>query len=123
MGRLTNKEKFDQRTMLYFYPNKTGGMPRVRDYDRQKMAALSSKGIQPKNRTPGFLRLLWGKTYRDLQVTEWRDAVRQGYITKSEVYDSVPEWLLDWAVIKLKDVPYDEKGETTNMIIRMYHNG
>lgn len=119
---MTNKEKFDQRTMLYFYPNKTGGMPRVRDYDRQKMADLSSRGIQPKNQTPGFQRLLWGKTYRDLQITEWKRDIGKGYITKSEVYESVPDWLRDWTISKLQDVPYDTEGKTAAWLIDMHHN-
>lgn len=123
MARLTSKERFDQRTMLYFYPNKTGGMPRVRDYDKAKMAALSSKGIHPKNKTPGFLRLLYGKTYRDLQITQWKVAITEGIITKAEIYESVPDWLRDWTVNKLKDVPYDVKGENKRMFIRMYNNG
>lgn len=140
----TKKELFDQRTMLYFYPNKSGGTPRVRDYDRAKMAALSSRGLQPNNRTPGFLRLLWGKTYRDLQITQWKEDVMAGLITKYEIYQSVPEWLRPWTESKLKDVPYDqpytdkhyelkndqyverqnplETLTVTDMLIKEYHN-
>lgn len=123
MAKLTNKEKFDQRTMLYFYPNKSGGMPRIRDYDKEKMAALSSKGVQPKRRTLGFQRLLWAKTYRDLQITEWKRDVGLGYMTKAVIYESVPAWMRDWAESKLKDAPYDVEGVTTSMLVRMYHHG
>lgn len=122
MAKLTSKEKFDQRTMLYFYP-KSGGMPRIRDYDKAKMAALSSRGEHPRRRTPGFIRLLWGKTYRDLQITQWRDDVRGGLMTKIEICESLPEWLQPWAHAKLIDVPYDENQASRRMLVRMSHNG
>lgn len=120
--KLTNKEKFDQRTMLYFLPK--GRFPgRVQHNDRVKMADLSSRGIQPKNITNGFQNLLWGKTYRDEQITSWKRDISLGYFTKIEIYESVPTWLRLWAESKLKDVPYDVDGETSRMLVRMYHNG
>lgn len=117
-SKLTSKERFDQRTMLYFFP-KSGGMVRVRYNDRVKMSLLSSRGIKPKNRTKGFLKLLWGKTYRDEQITQWKNGIRDGYITKFEVYDSVPDWLQDWVKSKLQDVPYDINYQTSDMFVKI----
>jgi hypothetical protein len=122
MPKLTNREKFDIKTMRYFLP-KQSSPPRIRDYDKVKMANLSSKGIQPKRRTKGFDLLRWGKTYRDLQITYWKADIRDGIITKAEIYESLPEWLRDWAYTKLKEVPYDIKGETSTMLISMYQSG
>lgn len=79
MAKLTNKEKFDQRTMLYFYPNKSGGTPRVYPSDKLKMAALSSRGVKPKVRTPGVS-----------QVTLGKDAQRSPYYTVETRYKRWP---------------------------------
>lgn len=109
LRRLTKREHFDQRTMRYFIPrNRYSG--RIRHNDTIKMADLSSRGIQPKRRTPGFLNLLWGKTYRDLQITQWRNGVQDGITTKYEIYASVPEWLRPWVETKLYGAlpPMDE---------------
>lgn len=121
--RLTAKERFDQQTALYFYPRRSGFKARVRHNDRIKMADLSSRGVQPKRRTPGFVKLLWAKSYRDLQITEWSDDIRAGLITKAEIYDSVPEWLLEWIEDKLIEVPYDIDGNSTRMWTQMYRSG
>lgn len=106
MRKLTKKELFDQRTMSYFYP-KTAPKVRIRHYDRIKMADLSSKGIKPRRETPGYKKLLWGKTYRDMQITEWKRDIMAGYITKGEIYESVWPSLRAWCESKLKYVPYD----------------
>lgn len=107
--------------MRYFIPRRNRFAGRITHNDTIKMADLSSRGFQPLRRTPGFLNLLWGKTYRDLQITQWRDDVRCGFITKAEIYESVPEWLLLWVTSKLQDVPYDIEGKSTAMSISMYH--
>lgn len=120
--KLSNKERFDQRTMRYFMP-RSKYRTRITHNDTIKMANLSSRGQHPKRRTKGFLNLLWGKTYRDLQITQWKDDIRAGYFTKSEIYSGVPEWLQPWVESKLKDVPYDVDGTTSRMLVRMYHHG
>lgn len=122
MGKLTKKEQFDIRTMRYFIPiNKY--KTRITKQDELRMAALSSRGIQPDRRTKGFQNLSWGKTYRDLQITQWKDDIRDGFITKAEVYDSVPKWLRSWAEEKLANMPYDTEGKTSAMLVSMYHRG
>jgi len=121
--RLTARERFDVRTMQYFYPRRSGFKARVRSNDKAKMADLSSYGIRPKRRTPGFQKLAWGKTYRDLQVTQWSNDIRDGLITKAEIYDSLPDWLLPWIEPKLQYVPYDVDGLSTKMWITLYHQG
>lgn len=120
MVKLTNKELFDIKTMRYFIPKQQSPW-RIRDYDKVKMAQLSSRGIEPKRRTKGFELLRWGKTYRDLSITMWKEDIQQGYITKNEIYEGLPSWLVKWAISKLKDVPYDINGDTSRMLTRIYH--
>lgn len=106
LRKLSAKEQFDIRTMRYFIP-RNKYKTRITKQAEAAMADLSSKGIQPQYRSKGFLNLLWGKTYRDLQITQWKDDVREGLITKYEIYSSLPKWLQPWAESKLKDVPYN----------------
>lgn len=119
---MTAKEQFDIRTMRYFIPpNKY--KTRITKQDEQAMANLSSRGTQPTRRTKGFQNLQWGKTYRDLQITQWSDDIKEGLITKAEIYAGLPKWLRNWAEMKLKDVPYDINYDTSKMLIRMYERG
>jgi hypothetical protein len=120
MAKLTKSEAFDIKTMRYFIPKNIKGW-RIRSYDKFKMAQLSSRGIKPKRATKGFNLLKWGKTYRDLQITMWKQDIKAGLITKSEIYDGLPEWLRSWAQSKLKGVPYDVGYKTSNMLIGIYH--
>lgn len=104
---MTIKERFDIRTMRYFIP-KSGGRTYITKTDEQAMAALSSRGTQPKQTTRGITSLIWGKTYRDEQITSYKRDVRLGLFTKHELISAMPIDMQDWLADKLKDVPYDE---------------
>lgn len=119
LHRLTTGEQFDIETMRYFIPrNKL--RTRITKQDIVCMADLSSKGIQPSHRTPGFINLLWGKTYRDEQITSYRNDIQLGYITKYEIISSFPKHLQPWIESKIKDVPYDVDGHTSRIFVDMY---
>jgi len=115
--KLSKKEKLDIETMQYFLPTKG----RIYPNDKKKMADLSSQGITPKNQTSGFVLLKWGKTYRDLQITEYKRDISLGLITKGEILDSMPENLRDWLWKKIQHVPYDTDGTTTKMLVHEYY--
>lgn len=116
--RLSNKQKLDIATMQYFIP--TASKCRVSPNDKKKMANLSSQGIEPVVRTPGFKALTIGRMYRDWHVTSYRDDVRKGLITKAELTQSMPAKLQPWLTSKLAQVPYDESGETTSMFLAIH---
>ena len=131
---MTTKEQFDIRTMRYFIPKANKYKTRITRQDETAMAALSSKGTKPTRITKGLQNLMWGKTYRDLQITQWSDDVKAGLITKYEIYSALPKWLRPWAESKLQNVPYDiaayeltEKGDmihhetTTERIMKHYY--
>lgn len=120
--KLTKKEAFDQRTMRYFFPRSNRLKASITHNDTIKMADISSRGIKPKVVTRGLKRLQWGKTYRDLQITQWRDDIMDGFITKYEIYQSVPEWMRLWIEEKLRYVPYDIEGKTSAMFVSVYHH-
>lgn len=121
--KLSAKESFDIRTMRYFIPKANALKARISYNDKVKIANLSSRGIQPKRRTPGFVNLLWGKTYRDLQISSWKEDIGQGFITKAEICESLPVWLREWAESKLQYAPYDVEGKTSRMFVAMYRSG
>lgn len=104
---MTAKEQFDIRTMRYFIPQANKHKTRITKQDEEAMAALSSKGTKPAKLTDGLKNLMWGKTYRDLQITQWSEDVKAGIITKAEIYAGLPAWLQPWAEQKLRYVPYD----------------
>lgn len=115
--RLTNKEKFDIATMMYF---RTNMRTRIYPNDKLKMAVLSSTGKSPAKETKGFIELKWGKTFRDEQITSYRRDIRAGYFTKAELIESIPSKFKDWLWGKLKDVPYDEDNYVAPMLLKAY---
>lgn len=122
LRRLTSGEQFDIETMRYFIPrNKL--KTRITRQDEVRIADLSSKGIQPDRRTPGFLNLLWGKTYRDEQITTYKRDILLGYITKYEIISSFSKRLQPWIESKIKDVPYDVDGDISDMFVGMHREG
>lgn len=105
--KITKKMELDVETMAYFYP-KSAPRRYIKKSDREAMAIYSATGKKPAVTTKGFEQLMWGKTYRDMQITAWSEDIRQGYITKWEIYSSLPKSLRAWAEKKLVNVPYDE---------------
>lgn len=118
--KLSNKMRLDVETMRYFYPGKSGGRSHITKQDIHDMAVYSATGKKPGTESKGFKQLVWGKTYRDLQITQWREDIRDGFITKWEVQASVPVRLREWVIKKIADVPYDTNGETSKMILSLY---
>ena len=116
---MTNKELFDIETMRYFIPP-NAQRTRITKLDMQAMVDLSSRGVMSTRKTKGFTNLVWGKTYRDLMITEWIQDIKDGIITKYEIYQSLPKHLRPWAESKFKNVPYDiasyEVTESGNII-------
>lgn len=110
MKKLTNKERFDIATMVYFIPSSS--KKRIYPNDKIKMAILSSTGVKPERETPGFRLLKWGKTYRDEQITSYKRDIRAGLFTKAELLEEIPPRFRDWLWSKIKDVPYDEDAYT-----------
>lgn len=98
--KLTTKEAFDVETMKYFIPRNRLSK-RLQRNDKRKIADLSSRGIQPRRDTPGYIDLRWGKTYRDWQITQWRRDVAEGLFTKWEIINSVPQFMQSWLEDKL----------------------
>jgi hypothetical protein len=114
--------------MRYFIPSHVKGWS-IKPEDKAIIANWSSRGIKHKeiDRPPnptqtltGVQALISGKTYRDLQITEWKDAVSRGYLTKSEIYESLPEWIRKWAESKLKNTPYDIHQNATKYFIAQH---
>jgi hypothetical protein len=101
--RLKKGEVVDVLSTMYYRPSRV----RIRYNDKVKFANLSSCGIAPKRITPGFTDLIWGKTYRDEIITQFRGDIMSGLITKGEILDSLPDKLRGWMWKKLKDIPYD----------------
>ncbi len=120
MRTLTNKERFDIRTMRYFIPSNKY-KTRITKQDEVAMADLSSRGIQPVRQTKGLANLIAGKTYRDEQITAYKRDIMQGLFTKIEIIDSYPRDMQSWITNKLVDVPYDVDSETSRMVMAMYH--
>lgn len=92
--KLSDKESLDVRSMRYFIPK--NNLPkgwRITKADRVMMADLSSRGIRPRKVTPGMELLKWGKTFREEQITRWREDVIEGLTTKYEILSSLPLWL------------------------------
>jgi len=129
--RLTNKEKLDVSTMAYFIPKTI--TYRIYPNDKKKMADLSSRGVWPKGKkgnvmlmktegsnTLGFKLLQTGKTYRDMQITAYKEDISNGYFTKIELLDAMPERLRGWLWSKIEDVPYDVDGDTSKFMVTLY---
>ncbi len=53
-------------------------------------------------------------------ITQWKDDINQGLITKGEIYESLPDCLQGWIEGKLKNVIYDENGEATSMFMKRH---
>lgn len=106
--------------MEYFIP--TNVKCRIYPNDKVKMANLSSRGIQPQRITKGFTLLKWGKTYRDEQITSFKNDIMAGYITKISILDELPKKFRQWMWNKIKDTPYDVEYKTSNMLIDMRLN-
>lgn len=116
--KITPKMKLDVDTMHYFFP--CTSRPYVKQSDREAMALFSARGIKPEVETKGFYQLKWGKTYRDEQITSYRQDIRAGLFTKHELLQSMPVKFRDWLWEKIKDVPYDENKEVQPMLIKYY---
>ena len=119
--RLSQKQWIDVHSMAYFIPS--GSKQRIYPNDFKKMALYSATGKLPDNQTRGFKLLLWGKTYRDEQITSYIRDIRLGYFTKHELIQSMPHFLRDWLARKIEHVPYDEDGDTSAMLIGLYRKG
>lgn len=119
--KLSNKERFDISTMVYFIPSSSKA--RIYQNDKIKMANLSSHGIKPKRETKGFILLKWGKTYRDEQITSYKRDIQLGYFTKAELLESMPPRFRNWLWSKIQYVPYDTDGKSSAMWISMYKSG
>lgn len=119
---MTNKEKFDIKTMRYFtHPRKYH--TRITKQDEQAMVNLSSRGIKPQRMTKGLNCLIWGKTYRDEQITAYKRDIALGYFTKWEIISSYPKDMRDWIKSKIASTPYDVNNDTSQMLVKMYQNG
>jgi hypothetical protein len=120
---MTGKEKFDIRTMRYFVNRNTRKRFRITKADEEAMAALSSRGVQPKKMTTGLHALVWAKTMRDENITSYRRDIALGFFTKFEIINSYPKDMQDWIAGKIADVPYDVEGKTGEMLISYRRRG
>lgn len=110
--KLSNKQELDLKSCLYFQNGEEPTEEDIKAYfawsDRGDKSFLSLD-------TPGASRIRYGKQYRDVQVTSYKEDWGH-YITVTDFMDE-PRWFCEWlsnvlkkpAILSMYKVFHDEK--------------
>lgn len=89
--RLTNRQKFDLKTVRYFIPDQSKHVD-ITDEDIKTYFAWSDTGKPlPIEKTPGLQALIGGKTFREWHLKDYKDAIMKGDMFTFEIVDEFPE--------------------------------
>lgn len=97
--KLSKKQELDLKSVLYFYEN--GAKPT--DDDIEAYFAWSDRGDKRFTTldTPGANTIRYGKQYRDVQVTAYKQDWGK-YITATDFATEEPRWYCEWVGNVLK---------------------
>lgn len=90
--KLTAKQRQELAVIQYFVPSWVDFRPTT-DADIAAFFAWSDRGIKYDlglDTTSGLAALHFGKQYRDLHVTQWREGIETGILSKYEVLHDLP---------------------------------
>lgn len=91
--KLTNKQRKELAVIKYFIPSWVKFDP-ITDADIEAFLAWSDRGIKYHIKplvNDGLAALHYGKQYRDLQITSWKQGIEDGILTKSEILSDLPD--------------------------------
>lgn len=91
--KLSKKQRLDLDICLYY----SAGDAEPTEEDIAAYFAWSDRGDKAflTRKTPGTLRIRWGKTHRDLQVTSYLEDWGK-YITAVDLATEEPEFICEW---------------------------
>ena len=97
--KLSKKQELDLKSALYFYEN--GAKPT--EDDIEAYFAWSDRGDKRFTtlKTPGSDTIRYGKQYRDVQVTMYKEDWGV-YITPTDFATEEPRWYCEWLSMVLK---------------------
>lgn len=102
--KLTNKQRQELQAIKYLIPEWCEFQP-ITDDDLKTFFDWSDKGIKYELKPmemSGLAALHYGKQYRDLHITTYREDIADGILAKWQLINDMPDSVQPWLRIALK---------------------